>query len=67
MQVKTRIQQESKPSLSHKMTAPQFEATPIYKNTEVEEQKDYLSITLFIGLAIFCATIFYISLKSLML
>lgn len=67
MQVKTRIQQENKPSLSHKMTTPSFEATPIHKNAGIEEQKDYLSMILFIGLAIFCVAIFYISLKSLML
>ena len=67
MQIKERIKQEEKRVLSTKISTPAFETSHPYLQSKEEEQRDYLSIVLFIGLAIFCVTVFYISLKSLML
>lgn len=65
MQVKDRLKQEEKRVLSTRITPPSFER--IAKVSDQEERKDYFSMALFIGLAIFCMMVFYISLKSLML
>lgn len=67
MQVKEVSKKTEKRVLSANITTPSFDRTPITQNPELDEKRDYFSVVLFIGLAIFCATIFYISLKSLML